>query len=87
VSGPFASCAAALTSLDEQPPHAAILDIELTDGPCVQLARELKVMRIPFLLLTGYASSSRHDEAFSGVPWLTKPFAHEEIIGTVRALL
>jgi DNA-binding response OmpR family regulator len=87
VSGPFASCAAAIASLDMQPPGAAILDIELIDGACVELARELKSRRIPFVVLTGYALSSPHDEAFSGVPWLTKPFGHEEIIGTVRALL
>jgi DNA-binding response OmpR family regulator len=87
VSGPFTSCAAAIASLDNQLPRAAILDIELIDGPCVELARELKERRIPFIVLTGYASSSFHDEAFSGVPWLSKPFGHEEIIGTVRALL
>jgi DNA-binding response OmpR family regulator len=87
VSGPFASCAAAMVSLDKQPPHAAILDIELTDGRCEELARELKDKRIPFVILTGHAPSSPHDKAFSGVPWLTKPFSHDEIIGTVRALL
>lgn len=42
---------------------------------------------IPFVVLTGHALSSPHDDAFSGVLWLTKPFGHEEIIGTVRALL
>jgi DNA-binding response OmpR family regulator len=87
VSGPFASCAAAMDSLDTQPPRAAILDIELIDGACVELARELKIRRIPFVVLTGYASSLPRDDAFSGVPWLTKPFGHEEIIGTLRALL
>jgi DNA-binding response OmpR family regulator len=87
VSGPFASCAAAMDSLDKQAPRAAILDIELIDGACVELARELKRRRIPFIVLTGYASSSPHDDVFSGATWLTKPFGHEEIIGTVRALL
>jgi DNA-binding response OmpR family regulator len=87
VSGPFPSCAAAMNSLGEQPPHAAILDIELIDGACVELARELKSRHIPFIVLTGYASWSPHDEAFSSVPWLTKPFGHDAIIGAVRALL
>jgi DNA-binding response OmpR family regulator len=55
VLGPFASCAVAMASLDEQRPDAAILDIELIDGPCVELARELKDKRIPFMILTfGY---------------------------------
>jgi CheY-like chemotaxis protein len=50
------------------------------------LARELKSRCIPVVVLTGYASSAPHDEAFSGATWLTKPFEHEEIIGSVRAL-
>jgi DNA-binding response OmpR family regulator len=86
VSGPFSSCDAAMDSLDKEPPHAAILDIELIDGACVALARELKSRHIPFIVLTGHAPTSSHDDAFSGVPWLTKPFGHEEIIGAVRAL-
>ena len=56
------------------------------DGPCAELARELKSRCIPFVVLTGYASSAPQDEAFSGATWLTKPFEHEEIIGSVRAL-
>jgi DNA-binding response OmpR family regulator len=86
VSGPFATCAAALDSLDKQPPRAAILDIDLIDGPCAELARELRSRCIPFVVLTGYPSSSPQDHAFSGATWLTKPFGHEEIIGSVRAL-
>jgi DNA-binding response OmpR family regulator len=86
VSGPFASCPAALDSLDKQPPDGAILDIELIDGECVELARELKSRCIPFVVLTGYTSPLSREDAFSGATWLTKPFGHQEIIGSVRAL-
>jgi len=82
----FSSCDAAMDSLDKEPPRAAILDIELIDRACVELARELKSRRIPFIVLTGHAPTSSHDEAFSGVPRLTKPFGHEELIGAVLAL-
>jgi DNA-binding response OmpR family regulator len=42
VSGPFASCAAAMNSLDKQPPRAAILDIDLMDRPCAEFAENLR---------------------------------------------
>jgi hypothetical protein len=53
VLGPFASCAATLAWLDGQVPDAAILDITLTDGPCVELAR-----RSPGILLGGHGSGN-----------------------------
>jgi len=86
VSGPFTSCGAALSSLERQTPDAAVLDVDLTDGPCVALARTLKGRRIPFLVLTGHNSDASNDEVFSGVPWLTKPMSHDALIDTVRTL-
>ena len=87
VSGPFTSCGAALASLDSQPPDAAILDIELNDGPCVALAQKLRQKSIPFLVLTGYHSDPSNDDAFSGAPWLAKPMSYDSVINTVRTLL
>ena len=87
VSGPFTSSSAALASLDRQTPDAAILDIDLNDGPCVALARALREKRIPFVVLTGHTSDISHDGAFSGAPWLSKPLSHELLIDTVRTLL
>jgi DNA-binding response OmpR family regulator len=87
VSGPFTSAGAALTSLERQNPDAAILDVELSDGPCVALARALREKRIPFVVLTGHTSDVSHDDAFSGAPWLSKPLSHDALINTVRTLL
>ena len=87
VSGPFTSSSAALASLDTETPDAAILDIELHDGPCVALARTLREKRIPFLVLTGHNSDPSYDDAFSGAPWLAKPMSYDSVLNTVRTLL
>jgi DNA-binding response OmpR family regulator len=87
VSGPFTNCAAALASLERQTPDAAILDIELSDGPCVALARALREKRIPFVVLTGHTSDVSHEDAFSGAPWLPKPMSHDAVMNAVRTLL
>jgi DNA-binding response OmpR family regulator len=70
VAGPFGSCAAALVWLNAETPDAGILDIELSDGACVKVARTLKERQVPFMVLTGYPSNASNEEAFSGVPWL-----------------
>src|SRR5215217_4816023 len=87
VFGPFTSCSAALASLDNQTPDAAILDIDLTDGRCVALARTLREKRIPFLVLSGHHSDPSRDDVFSGAPWLAKPTSHDAVINGVRDLL
>jgi DNA-binding response OmpR family regulator len=88
VAGPFASCAAALKWLATQTPDAAILDIELEDGPCTELAQELKDRSVPFLILTGQPSDPAHNQAaFSGAPRLEKPMSQQEVIDALRGLL
>jgi two-component system, response regulator PdtaR len=87
VAGPFADCAAALGSLERHSPDAAILDIELSDGPCVALARALREKRIPFMILSGHTSIGSYDAAFADAPWLAKPMSHDDVIETVLALL
>jgi DNA-binding response OmpR family regulator len=87
VSGPFTNCAAAIASLERQTPDAAILDIELSDGPCVALARALRTKRIPFVVLTGHTSDVVHEDAFFGAPWLAKPMAYDSVMNAVRTLL
>lgn len=87
VSGPFASGPAALASLTHQTPDAAILDVELIDGPCVDLAAALRAKGIPFLVLSGHNSDPSYDGAFSGAPWLSKPMSYEDVIEALRTLM
>ena len=88
VAGPFTSCAAALKWLATQTPDGAILDIELSDGPCIEVAQTLKDRNIPFLILTGQPSDiAHHEEAFSGAPRLEKPMSQREVLEMLRGLL
>jgi DNA-binding response OmpR family regulator len=87
VAGPFASCAAALAWLKSETPDAAILDIQLSDGRCVEVALTLKERRVPFLVLTGEPPHAPHEEAFSDAPRLEKPMSQQELLEVLRGLL
>ena len=50
VSGSFASCAETLRWLERHQPDVAVLDIVLEDGPCYDLALELKRRGVPYLI-------------------------------------
>jgi DNA-binding response OmpR family regulator len=70
--GPFRSCAEAMASLKADPPDMAVLDYELADGPCTDLALELRRRGVPFLLLSGLYPDDI-PEAFRDVPMIVKP--------------
>ncbi|HEY8566309.1 MAG TPA: histidine kinase [Beijerinckiaceae bacterium] len=62
VVGPFASCSQALRWLGANPgsgdgPDLALADDMLSDGPCLDLARELKRRGVPFAALSGYGAA------------------------------
>jgi DNA-binding response OmpR family regulator len=67
VAGPFGSCAEALAWLTAETPDTGILDIGLSDGPCLEVARKLKERQVPFVLPTGYPSGVAHEDAFSSL--------------------
>jgi DNA-binding response OmpR family regulator len=78
VAGPFRSCADALAALRHETPAFALIDYMLSDGPCRDLARELRRRAIPFAVLSGYDHGTPDGEAeWEGVPWLIKPVASE----------
>jgi DNA-binding response OmpR family regulator len=87
VLGPYTSCAATLKRLRRHVPDAAILDITLTDGPCVELARVLREQEIPFLVFTGQLRDSPFAEDFAGAPWIEKPSSVNYIVQTLWDLL
>jgi DNA-binding response OmpR family regulator len=87
VLGPFTSCAATLAWLDGQKPDAAVLDISLSDGPCVELARVLRKRKVPFLVFTGESPRSEIARDFAGVPWIAKPASSIQIVESLRDML
>ena len=71
VAGPFA-CAGAVQWLDTFTPRAALLDVDLRSGLCVDVARELRRRDVPILVF------SAHDQRFAlpefqDVPWVPLP--------------
>ena len=54
VAGPFATCAAASRWLKTDTPSGAILDHDLQDGPCTDVAAELLQRGVPFIVLSGH---------------------------------
>ena len=87
VSGPFRTCAAALSALNSELPDVAVLDSILDDGPCHDLALELKRRGIPFLICSGMPLDETEPAALADVPRLTKPSPFFEIVRYARDLL
>ena len=53
VAGPFSHCAKALTWLTGNTPDVALLDVELRDGPCIEVARILSARGVPLVFFSG----------------------------------
>jgi two-component SAPR family response regulator len=85
-AGPFLSNAASLRWLHANTPELALLDVLLKDGPCVQLARELKSRGIPFAIYSGLPSAADAPEELRDVPWLEKPVSRETLATTLDQL-
>lgn len=82
VAGPFPTCAAVMEWLHGDTPDFAILDVGLRDGPCTDVAHELKRRLVGFAIFSG----SRREEApaiFSEAPWFEKPSDLKELIDSL----
>lgn len=79
VVGPFASCIEASEWLQSDTPDAAILDVDLRDGPCTALAEELTRRGVEFAVFSGNWQEEA-PEAFSQARWFAKPSDLRQII-------
>jgi DNA-binding response OmpR family regulator len=73
VAGPFSACSDAIDFLRSETPHVAILDSVLSDGLCIELARELRHRGVPFLVYSGAAALTEYSPDFEGVQFIEKP--------------
>jgi DNA-binding response OmpR family regulator len=64
---------------------AAILDHALPDGDCTSLCTRLTERGVPFLMYSGYATST--DDACKDAPRLKKPASHEQLLNAMEALI
>jgi DNA-binding response OmpR family regulator len=87
VTGPFALCRDALAALTAGLPDVAVLDATLRDGPCLDLARELRRLGVPFLIYSGRDAFEEQPQELEGVPWIEKPSSLESVTRVARDLL
>ena len=85
VVGPFSSCSDAERWLATDTPDVAVLDIQLSDGPCIELALDLQRRGVPFVVLTGnpldYVAP-----VFAGAPIVEKPASLDRLAEIVSGL-
>lgn len=90
VVGPFASCEAALTALENAPAtmRAGVLDVNLGDGATsAPIARRLGALGVPFVFLSGY-SAGRNEvfDNFPDAPRISKPCLPETLLQHIREM-
>jgi PAS domain S-box-containing protein len=78
VIGPVATASEALAAARANHFDAAVLDINLGDGPVYAVAEILAKRGVPFVFVTGYDADSV-DPRFSGVPILQKPIERDTL--------
>jgi len=77
------SSSAALQWLADNPPPAlAVIDVHLSDGPCVEVAVQLARDAVPFVVHTG-SMASEH-EVFTKGYWLPKPTSSARLLTAVQ---
>jgi DNA-binding NtrC family response regulator len=82
-----ASVAEALACLDRGRPHAALLDVSLSDGRATRLAEAMRSLGVPFAVASGYEGYELDEPALRGVPRLSKPYSHGEVERVLLELL
>ena len=74
-----ASAHAAIDALADGKYDGALLDVQLQDGTCVEVARRLNERHIPFVVVTGYSRDWLAPE-LRKAPYLAKPFSRDELV-------
>lgn len=85
VAGPVRSCEDAEHILDQARVDAAVVDINLGQGPDFQVASQLSGRGVPFIFATGYDEKVIPAE-FRQALTLQKPFDPQHLIAAVTSL-
>jgi DNA-binding response OmpR family regulator len=78
------SNAAALAWLDERTPDLAMLDLVLSDGSTLELARVLRNRGVPILFLSGHQRTL--PSGMDDVIWIEKPVSFGQLIDALDSL-
>ena len=88
VVGVLSSCGEALTWLESKQADLAVLDINLRDGDCTDIAQILANRNIPFIVHSGsLKNSANHHPIFLKGHWVTKPALPADLIAAVESSL
>ncbi|GAB2583179.1 PAS domain-containing protein [Dyella jejuensis] len=86
ILGPFASEAVALDEIAREPLSAALLDINLGNGPTFEVAHVLHTSGVPFVFITGYDDAAIPSE-FCRIERLRKPVDLKQMVRTLVTAL
>ena len=84
VAGPVKTGAAALAWLADNTPDLVILDIWLRGGDCLDVARELRRKRVPFVFFTGDPGWPPLQAEFADIRCVRKPARLTQILAVVE---
>lgn len=85
VAGPVGDTADAGAILDREAVDAAVVDINLGQGPDFRLASQLTRKGVPFIFASGYDENVIPTE-FQEALTLQKPFAQQDLIAAIISL-
>ncbi|TCV72798.1 response regulator receiver domain-containing protein [Neorhizobium sp. R1-B] len=83
----MASCRDAEAWLVDRSPDAAVLDIFLRDGECVEIAETLVRRNIPFVVHSAHSEPSDAHAVFLHGQWISKPADPTELLHAIRLCL
>jgi two-component SAPR family response regulator len=87
VLGPAGTVDAALRLLAHEQPDLAVLDVNLNGHPVVPVARRLRSLEIPFVLVSAYVSFDFDDsEVLAEVENVGKPFTERQLLAALGRL-
>lgn len=87
VIGPVPSVGGALALIGEQRVDAAVLDVNVDGGRVTPVAEALKAREIPFVLATGYGTSTFPEPALCEAPRVNKPVIEAELVRVLNGAL
>ncbi|HYF55327.1 MAG TPA: response regulator [Salinarimonas sp.] len=87
VVGPFRSSVGALAWAEHASPSVALLDFQLDDGPCIELALTLLRRGVPVVIYSGHPRwSASLPTDLDEVEWMEKPVDRDRLLQVLTSL-
>jgi len=81
--GPVDTADRAMREIEHDVPDGVLLDVSLRDGSTVAVAKVLRQLRVPFVVVSAYAHDTLPAE-LRHAPYLAKTMSETELIETIR---